>query len=73
MLARRLGVDAEAVKSEALRRLKREQEGEGAPIKKKTVVRPLSRSNNSKNFLCILKYESGTLIRKLHRSHVPWI
>jgi len=38
----RLGVDEEAVKTEALRRLKREQEGEGAPIKKKTVVRPLS-------------------------------
>lgn len=40
MAARRLGVDANAVKSEALKRLKREQEGEGTPIKKKAVVRP---------------------------------
>lgn len=37
--ARRLGVDANAIKSEALKRLKREQEGEGTPVKKKAVVR----------------------------------
>ena len=31
-------MDAEEVKAEALKRLKREQEGEGAPVKKKAVV-----------------------------------
>ena len=31
-------MDAEAVKAEAIKRLKRDQEGEGAPIRKKEVV-----------------------------------
>ena len=35
-------MDAEAVKAEAIKRLKREQEGEGAPIRRKEVVSSLT-------------------------------
>ena len=47
-------MDAEAVKAEAIKRLKREQEGEGAPIRRKEVVRfPLCFAGcNHRDLLC---------------------